>query len=207
MKPLRWLAVTALLASAARLAAIIPAPEPTDSDLLVTINLEAKWHANSVPENLNAAYLINDPSKLHPGKLMAQYDHHLRMAFLKRLKEVFHQHGYRGRMLPMEDATEGDRGKPILSITLTRWALSKGDRFDCHFDARLITTQGTAQLGHHEHIEMMLNTEHVKDRYVGVEKATVRALDKFHEELVATRLLESLPHGESSEPAPLQQVK
>lgn len=174
--------------------------------MLVTINLEAKWRANAVPESLNAAYLMNDPAKLHPGKLMAEYDHHLRVAFLQRLKETFRQHGYRGRMLLMEDATEGDLGKPILSITLTRWTLSKGDRFDCHFDARLITTQDTTPLGHHEHIEMMLNTEHVNGRYVGVEKATDRALDKFHDELLATNLLASLPDNKSLKQPPLQQV-
>lgn len=189
--------LAALLLVPALLPAVIVNPEvpKVPSDLLVKINFEVEWEDGAVPTFLDAAYRVDGDLVNRPPVSVSRYDAKVREAFVQRLTTAFKDKGYAGTMNLIDQATEAERGKPILVITLRRWALSAKDRFDCYFDARLVTPQGETDLGTHEYSDIKLNPQYVLGRNVGVEKATAQALGQFHLKLAESGQLALLPAG------------
>lgn len=156
-----------------------------DAPLLVKINFGIEWGTAKVPSELNAALAMNGDVPMGSQR----YDTMLRESFLKRLTSVFQKHDHASKLMPIEDATESDRGKPILIIELKRWALADNQRFDCYFNARLVTPKGSTDLGTHEYSDIRLNSEYVRNRDVGIEKATNQALTQFYDKLAKSSLI------------------
>jgi|GEM_PF-6418747 len=154
-----------------------------DDAVLLKINFGLEWLASEIPAPLNAAYVIHNlPSA---KRLATRYDVQLRETFRDLLGDVLQAAGYRGSLKLIEDATESDRGKPILIIDLKRWAVSGRQRFDCHFEARLSSSSAQANLGAHEYTDIQLHIDYLKGRHVGAERATEAALGRFLEKLAA----------------------
>ena len=155
-----------------------------DEPVLLKINFDLEWLASEIPPSLNAAHVIHNlPSA---KRLATRADVQLRTTFRDRLTGVLHAAGYRGAVKLIEDADEADRGKPILVVDLKKWAVGGGQRFDCHFNARLSSPSGQADLGGHEYTDIRLHEDYRKGRHVGAEQATDAALGRFLEKLAAS---------------------
>lgn len=182
-----------------------------NAPLLVKVNFSVEWGANTVPAQYNIAPIL---SRETPVKLR-RYDTSIRMGFAQLLVAVFQKHGYKCNIKLIEDATEADRGKPILIIDLKRWATTDSSqtmaasagafarsgasnslamttgsrRFDLQFDARLVTPKGNAALGTHEYTDIGLMSDYVKGVDKGLAKAVDEAFAQFYAKLDKAQML------------------
>jgi len=160
-----------------------------DSDLLLKVNFEIEWGPNEVPPHLNGAFAMNSDRPLGALRKVRRYDTEIRESLCDRLAVVLGRHGFTGTIRLIEDATDADRNKPILVLNLRRWGIDDHSRFDCHFTARMITPQGTANLGGIEYTDVRLVSEYRGNRNIGLEKATNQALEQLNDRLTAAKLL------------------
>jgi hypothetical protein len=160
-----------------------------DSDVLLKVNFEVEWAQNEVPPHLNGAFVMNSDKPSGALRKVRRYDTEIRESLRDRLAAVLKRHGFTGTIRLIEDATDADRGKPILALNLRRWGIDDHSRFDCHFTTRLVTPQGTADLGGIEYTDISLNSEYRKNRNIGLEKATDQALEQLNDKLTAAKLL------------------